>query len=213
MTVIVLMTSETAQAPERFRRSLGERQALHALAVDGPGCQLARSERGSNTACLPRARSTRRRYATGAAARRVRVEDGELVAVIFEEPRLGIDLQFEAVRARSPVAPGKNRSATSSRRAISPQASLGAPPRRARRAPSAPRPGSPPEAVFHRRADLPDRTRPEVGREVLPAAVGEDGDDDRPRPAPRRSGGRRGRPRPRRRRRRSPRARAGDAGP
>ena len=36
----------------------------------------------------------------------MRVKDGELVAVVLQEPVLGLGLELEAVRARGRVAPG-----------------------------------------------------------------------------------------------------------
>ena len=111
---------------------------------------------------------------------RMRVEDGKLVALVLEvddEARVG-GLQLEAVRARAGgsrregSAPRRRRGARASR---TPRSAL--PRRRAPLVPGAKRREPlPPVAALHRRLGV--GRVPEVGGEVLPAAVGEDADDD-----------------------------------
>ena len=131
-------------------------------------------------ACPPRGRCSRRRCATAAAGDGdVRVEDGELVALVLE-------------RTRSPGRRTRARSGTATRRRCGPARSAPPRPSRSEDEPArlvrrlalgvrdervrALRPGSPPDGALHRLLDVVGV--PEVGGEVLPAAVGEDRDDD-----------------------------------
>ena len=121
-------------------------------ACDLPGGELARRERQDQVGpALPEAdvldvrpRGTRRR-------REVRVEDGELVALVLEEPVLRVGLELEAVRAGGRVG-GRRCSARPRRRARRPARRPRSAPRRARaaRAPRGSRPGSPPDRLLHR---------------------------------------------------------------
>ena len=173
---------------------------------DRPGGELARRRaRGSGRAGPPRGRCSRRPCATAAAA-----TEGASGRRRARSPRprgtrsRARRLELEAVRATRPRC-GRGRSARRRRRGATsrPQASFGA---SARACSSSSRADLGRDhhqmAALHRRLDV--GRVPEVGGEVLPAAVGEDRRRRRPRRARRRACARRGRPRRRRRRRRCP---------
>ena len=141
----------------------------------------------------------------------VGVEDGELVAVVLGVPDLRIvELELEAVRRRGRVSPGlvalcaavaqQHEPARLVRRlSLRVRDERGAHVRRE----------SPPDGALHRLLDV--FRLPEVGGQVLPAAVGEDRDDDAVVELARRACARRARPRRRTRRRRARPRRAGAA--
>ena len=109
--------------------------------------------------------------------REVRVEDGELVAVVLREPDLGIvELQLEPIRRGGRVPAGRVALRASVARTTSPQASFGS--SCGACATSAARTSGGITTRPCAPSPLDVVALPEVGREVLPAAVGEDRDDD-----------------------------------
>src|SRR5262245_2379516 len=83
----------------------GQVELLDGVARDLPRAQLVAGDAvDQERAAAPEARQLLVGARRPRLRLRVRVEDGELVAVVLEEPDLGIDLELVAVRRREPVA-------------------------------------------------------------------------------------------------------------
>ena len=159
-------------------QAAGQLQRLDDAVGDPPAGELVAAHRVDEVrAARPTARRSRRRCARGAAARR-----GASGRRRARSRRPRGTTSRAGRRARSGTATrrrcGPRRSARrrrpSRRRARTPRSATR--PVRARRAPRARRPGSPPDGAPHRALDV--GRVPEVGGQVLPAAVGEHAHDD-----------------------------------
>ena len=93
--------------PASPRPRSGERRCLDLAVADAPGGELAGRERQDDVRpAFPEADVLDVGARRPRGAREMGVEDRELVAVVLEEPRLGIGVELEAVRARGGVPRG-----------------------------------------------------------------------------------------------------------